>query len=60
MAKVSGRKKMTVVLETLMILPHRTKREKVTHSYTVYARTRPQAIKAVRDAGHKGRVVEVI
>ena len=53
-------KKMIVVLAQRMTLPHRTKPEDVQHEFTVYALSKPQAIKAVRNAGHKGRLVEVI
>lgn len=55
-----GRKKMVVVLEETIKLPFRSVAEPVTHTYTVYALTKKQAILAVRRAGHKGRLVEVI
>jgi len=53
-------KKMIVVLAQRMTLPYRTKPEDVLREFTVYALSKPQAIKAVRDAGHRGRLVEVI
>jgi len=53
-------KKMVVILAQRMTLPHRTKPEDVLREFTVYALTKQQAIKAVKGAGYKGRVVEVI
>lgn len=52
-------RKMIVVLEVMTQLPRRAKPEPIPHSYTVYARTRLQAVAAVRNAGHKGKLVEV-
>ena len=42
-----------------MILPGRTNPEPVSRLYTVSARTQGQAVKAVVDAGHPGKVVGV-
>lgn len=53
-------RKMIVVLAQRTTLPHRTKAEDVLREFTVYALTRQQAIGAVRNAGHKGRLVEVV
>ncbi len=53
-------KKMIVVLAQSMILPHQAKSASIRRAFTVYASTKPRAVKAVRDAGHKGRLVEVI
>ena len=53
-------KKMVVVLEESVKLPFRKESESLTRTFKVYAKTKQGAIKAVRSAGHKGQIVEVI
>ena len=53
-------KKMVVVMEEMITVPFRKVPEPLTRTYTVYAVTKKQAAIAVRRAGHKGRLVEVI
>lgn len=51
------REQWEVVLEEPTIIGGRQKPDLVEHRYTVQAKTAKQAEKAVRDAGHKGRLV---
>lgn len=60
MAEKAKKRKMVVVVEEMVQLPFRSKSEPATRTYTVWATTRSQAVRAVRDAGYKGRLVQVI
>ena len=53
-------KKMVVVLEEMIKLPFRKTPESITRTYTVWAKTKRGAVSAVRNAHHKGKLVEVI
>ena len=52
-------KTYTVTVKQHITLPHRTKPERVDPRYTLSAKTEKGAIKAVRDAGIKGKIVKV-
>ena len=52
-------KKYVVMLKQKVRLPFRSKDEEIEQQFTVRAKTKQGALKSVRDAGHKGTIVDI-